>query len=210
MSSELSRHIANRIVAARKKKGLTQYQVAERIGITPGRYLHYEKGRAEPGLDIIYKLCKLFGESFDEWLGLRRPPDELGFSEQEVRFMILYRKLDEEGRQAVNGMVRALLSAAHVPMDFTLEDSSRARMGTAPGSYGVVYSGYAAYGGDGWKSVMVDQPVPKEQVDEAFAQARAVKADREADEAAREAAYNRRRARGKGADEPEGGDRGKK
>ena len=192
MAGELSERIAKRIVEARKSKGMTQYQVADKLGITPGRYLHYEKGRAEPSLDMIYRLCVLFNESFDEWLGLRQPSEKAGLSEQEIGFIRLYRQLSKEGRQAVDGIVRALLSAANQNTDLEMADDTGSRMGTAPGVYGLIHTGYAAFKGDGWNEVGINTPEQKQKVDEAFLQARAAKAEREADEAARNTEYFRR------------------
>ena len=47
----------NSIIAeARKSKGLTQFQVAEKISISPRNYQRYEKGECIPRLDTAVKL----------------------------------------------------------------------------------------------------------------------------------------------------------
>lgn len=75
MPSELSMEIANRILEARKNKGLTQGQVSEYLRVKETTYANWEKGRAEPSVDTIYALCTFYQESFDEWLGLIHKSD---------------------------------------------------------------------------------------------------------------------------------------
>ncbi|MBX9850125.1 MAG: LexA family transcriptional regulator [Cytophagaceae bacterium] len=49
----------------RKQKGLTQEQLAEKIGIKRSLLGAYEEGRAEPGLDYLIKISKIFDVSVD-------------------------------------------------------------------------------------------------------------------------------------------------
>ncbi len=55
--------------AARKKRGLTQQQVAEAIGVTQSAYKNYECGNREPKGDTIVMLADLFHVSTDYLLG---------------------------------------------------------------------------------------------------------------------------------------------
>jgi transcriptional regulator with XRE-family HTH domain len=47
----------------RKKAGLTQAEVAQRLGFSPGRYCQIEGGAGSPTLDLIYRLAKALGVS---------------------------------------------------------------------------------------------------------------------------------------------------
>lgn len=63
----------NRLKEARKKKGLTQKQVAEYIGISQNAYSYWESGRNRIDDVSLQKLADFFGVSVDYLLG--RPPD---------------------------------------------------------------------------------------------------------------------------------------
>ncbi|MCU0429268.1 MAG: LexA family transcriptional regulator [Cytophagaceae bacterium] len=57
--------ISENIRFLRKRKGLTQEQMAERLGIKRSLVGAYEEGRAEPGLGTLLTLAKLFELSVD-------------------------------------------------------------------------------------------------------------------------------------------------
>lgn len=53
----------------RKKKGLTQQEVADKIGINRPSYLNWEKGRREPSFENLSMLACIFDVSIDYLLG---------------------------------------------------------------------------------------------------------------------------------------------
>lgn len=53
----------------RKMCGLTQREVAERLGISQPSYVRYENGTSEPTLENLAKLADLFDVSADYLLG---------------------------------------------------------------------------------------------------------------------------------------------
>lgn len=53
----------------RKKRGLTQQQVAEHLNITRASYTLYETGKNTPTTDSIIKLANLYKVSTDYLLG---------------------------------------------------------------------------------------------------------------------------------------------
>lgn len=53
----------------RKQKGLTQEQLAEKIGIKRSLLGAYEEGRAEPGLNYLIKMSKIFDIPVDNLIG---------------------------------------------------------------------------------------------------------------------------------------------
>ena len=59
---------AERLRSLREKKGLSQSQVADIIGVTRTAYIHYETGRYKP-VRKLKELCKLFNISSDYILG---------------------------------------------------------------------------------------------------------------------------------------------
>ncbi len=55
----------NRIREIREDKGLTQTQVAKKIGITQRNYSYYETGKTMLTEDILIKLADLYNTSID-------------------------------------------------------------------------------------------------------------------------------------------------
>lgn len=54
----------------RKGKKLTQVQVSEMLGVSPATYGMYETRQRKMDVETFAKLCKFFGVSADELLGL--------------------------------------------------------------------------------------------------------------------------------------------
>ena len=54
----------------RKEKGLNQEDVANEIGVSRSQYSNIEIGNANPSIEVLIKLLKLLGVSFEELYGL--------------------------------------------------------------------------------------------------------------------------------------------
>ena len=54
---------------ARMRKGLTQEELAEKIGMAKITISAYEIGRSKPSLDVLIKLSDVLEVSIDELLG---------------------------------------------------------------------------------------------------------------------------------------------
>lgn len=76
----------NRSKLLRKRAGLTQEQVAERIGVTKSVISFYELRERAPSPDVLMKYSEIFHVSTDFLLGLERNRqiDVSGLSEEEV------------------------------------------------------------------------------------------------------------------------------
>ena len=67
--------LSKQIVRLRKKKGMSQSQLAKALGISPSTVGMYEQGRRIPELNVLIKIANLFGVSLDylitgrEWRG---------------------------------------------------------------------------------------------------------------------------------------------
>lgn len=59
-----------RLKEARIEKGLTQKQLAEVIKTTDDSIYSWEKGRSQPSIELLFKLCKALDVSADYLLGL--------------------------------------------------------------------------------------------------------------------------------------------
>lgn len=56
-------YIASKLVELRKKSGLTQKEVSERIGVSLSSYSQYETGDKLPRDDVKVAISKLFNRS---------------------------------------------------------------------------------------------------------------------------------------------------
>ncbi len=53
---------------ARQENGLTQKQVAQKLGVVESCYANWEQGRTEPNLEMLRQLSTLLHISLDELL----------------------------------------------------------------------------------------------------------------------------------------------
>lgn len=58
--------LGQRIRAARIKKGLQQYEVAELAGLTASHMSHIETGQTKPSLPTVVKIANVLSVSLDE------------------------------------------------------------------------------------------------------------------------------------------------
>ena len=57
--------LANQIIFLRKKAGMSQLQLAEKLNVGPSAVGMYEQGRRMPAINTLVQMAKLFGVSLD-------------------------------------------------------------------------------------------------------------------------------------------------
>lgn len=62
---------------ARERKGISQKDMAESIGVAKSTYSLYESGNREPGVPTIKKIADVLNVSADELLGINIEPTTL-------------------------------------------------------------------------------------------------------------------------------------
>lgn len=62
---------------ARIRKGLTQKDIAERIGVAKSTYSLYESGNREPNVQTIKKIADILNTSADTLLGIDENPQTI-------------------------------------------------------------------------------------------------------------------------------------
>lgn len=67
--------IGERIAEQRRRLGLSQEELAEKLKAGRQTIIRYESGQTNPNSDAIIKLCKLFAISADYLLGLTDTPN---------------------------------------------------------------------------------------------------------------------------------------
>ena len=60
-----------RLKELRKERGLTQKQLAEVLETTDDSIFSWEKGRSQPSIETLQKICNSFNESADYLIGLK-------------------------------------------------------------------------------------------------------------------------------------------
>lgn len=95
----------------REDLDLTQMKVMELTGINHKTLSGYENGVAEPDLQTLAALCRLYRISLDAVLGLRPMPDGLTLTPREKELVALYRRLSDGGQAHLNGLLSEITSS---------------------------------------------------------------------------------------------------
>ena len=66
--------LGQKLAELRKKKGLSQYEMADRLGVSRGKLANYEQGSRQPDFDTLSKLADFFDVSTDYLLGRTETP----------------------------------------------------------------------------------------------------------------------------------------
>jgi transcriptional regulator with XRE-family HTH domain len=97
---------STRFLQLRKQHGLTQPQMADKVGIHLTQVRRYESGEAQPSLDILKRIAVTFNVSAD-WLifeeGEREPQDELKLKFEAVK------QMNEEEQKSVVSILDAMI-----------------------------------------------------------------------------------------------------
>jgi len=110
---------AEKLIKLRENKGLSQYEVADRLGIKRPRYNAWERGLAKPRADMINKIAEFFEVSPDYLLGFEQTSipdwatskDKRDFKkmlEEDAPVMFDGVPLDEEDREKVLKVMEAI------------------------------------------------------------------------------------------------------
>ena len=73
----------------RKKAGLRQKDVAAKIGVAPSTYSSYEQGKAQPDIQTLYKLAKLYHVTLEVICGFTTDEDNLTITIKREELTIL-------------------------------------------------------------------------------------------------------------------------
>jgi transcriptional regulator with XRE-family HTH domain len=94
------------LAAMRKQRGLTQQQLAEKIGVHVVQLRRYEAGTSQPTLDVIRNMAVALGISADELLFAKneRGPDEA----LKLRFEAVS-KFDPEAKKVVQQVLDSMI-----------------------------------------------------------------------------------------------------
>ncbi len=90
--------LGKRIRTLRERAGLTQEELAQRLGVTPSAVGNYERDISHPKEEVLYRLFTALScepnELFSDYYNIKLSPAQL--------HMMKYRELDEHGRELVD------------------------------------------------------------------------------------------------------------
>ena len=69
--------IANRLAQLRKQKGLSQEQLAEKLGLSRQAVSKWERAEASPDTDNLICLARIYGVSLDDLLNTEEPLEDI-------------------------------------------------------------------------------------------------------------------------------------
>ena len=76
-SGGINMSLGTNLKKLRKKKGLSQYQVADKLGIQRSRYNSWENDIAKPRYDMLNKLCEFYQVGMNELMQEANSQDEI-------------------------------------------------------------------------------------------------------------------------------------
>ena len=93
-----------RLAQLRNKKGISQYEIANRLGIARTTYSGYENGSREPDIEMMNKLANFFDVSV-HWLVTG---SEKNLSEEDEMLIEEFSKLNEEDQVYILDLIKRL------------------------------------------------------------------------------------------------------
>lgn len=105
--------ICDNIKFYRIKKGFSQSDLAQKIGMSKQAVSMYERGEREPSIETLNKMCELFNVDMDTLCGRsneKKPIDD-ELSKGLEMLIELFKQIPEESQPMVIEMIRAALKA---------------------------------------------------------------------------------------------------
>lgn len=118
MSARKQPRFRLRLKEIRKVQGMTQVELAAKVGVSQRTISHYEANEIQPPAFVLARLAEVLGVTADEILGivsLHREPEQIHDS-HERRFWKRFRlmqTLPEKDQRAVVRMIASLAKKSH-------------------------------------------------------------------------------------------------
>ncbi|HIZ55366.1 MAG TPA: XRE family transcriptional regulator, partial [Firmicutes bacterium] len=99
--------IARNLNYYRKKKGLTQRELADRLGVKHNAVSSWENGKNSIDIEFLFRICEILDISVGEMYGRfgSGGDENASFTTEEREYIKKYRLLDERGKKAVNALL---------------------------------------------------------------------------------------------------------
>ncbi|MEM7247355.1 MAG: helix-turn-helix transcriptional regulator [Acidobacteriota bacterium] len=113
--------VGQKVRNLRKERGMTQSELASRIGIIQSDLCRMEKGEYKVSLEVLFRILQVFGMNIGEFFNESTTAAEPIAGESEL--LESYRRLSPDARSEVLDYVR--FKAQQLPKTVDVEDDSR-------------------------------------------------------------------------------------
>ena len=107
-----------RLKELRQIKGLTQSQLADKLGCNQTAIGKYERGDLQPRIETLFKLANIFDCSIDYLLGYEKDAEysyaNTNPSDKEKRILELFGQLPEDGQQTIIDTMRFMVKTKNI------------------------------------------------------------------------------------------------
>ena len=104
--------IAKNLLYYRKKSGLTQKELADKLGVKNTAVSNWESGNNSVDIETLFRAAKIFGVSLSEMYGQRAASvSDVNLTSDEHELVGCYREMNAEGQTAALAAVRGLASS---------------------------------------------------------------------------------------------------
>lgn len=92
--------IAKNLLYYRKRAGMTQKQLAEKLGVKNTAVSNWESGNNSIDIDTLFAACDVFGVTINDMYG-QSSTKEQSLSDDELRLLSMYRELNSQGKDYI-------------------------------------------------------------------------------------------------------------
>lgn len=128
--------IGEKIRKRREELGLSQVELAKRIGVTQGSIGNYESGVSNPKMELMPKLFEALRTDANYFFGEVSQLQRMEFTYNETLMVKKYRTLDEYGKKAVSDLLETEHERCEAARVIAQSASIRIRMSTLAASAG--------------------------------------------------------------------------
>ena len=100
----IKKNISKNITKYREKRGMSQKELAQKLGVVPSRISNWETGANCPTIDILFDVCEILDVSINDIYGVY-PNSKFVLEYDEQDFIKKYRTLDKYGKNNVNQLL---------------------------------------------------------------------------------------------------------
>ena len=105
--------MGRRIASARKALGLTQTELAQRLGCSQQIVAHYENGARRVPASVLPKLADILSSSVEQLMGIRTTPAKRSPSSRIQRQLEQIKTLPRSKQKAIMDMIDGVLTHHH-------------------------------------------------------------------------------------------------
>lgn len=102
----MTKKFADAVLTRRKELGLTQEELAARVGTSKQMVCKYEKGQRSPKVSTANAFAKALGTTLNEMLEIEEIEDEPTLTKEETEILTAYREADSRAREDALKMLK--------------------------------------------------------------------------------------------------------